>query len=868
MTDTRTKFYLKDYKAPAYWQNQIDLNFNLLASHTEIIAKSRFVRNSNLTENTNEISLNGTHLKLISIKVDGKNHPHYIIDESTLILQKIPNEFELEVITHIDPSSNKSMEGLYLTNGLYCTQCEAQGFRKITYFLDRPDNMAVFSVRIEADSIQFPFLLSNGNPLETGNLSNGRHFAKWHDPFPKPAHLFALVAGDLDFIQDTYRTQSGREVQLKVFANKGRKARCHHAMNSLKWSFKWDEDRYGLEYDLDLFMIVAVDDFNMGAMENKGLNIYNSGAALADIKTADDATHFRITSIVGHEYFHNWSGNRVNCRDWFQLSLKEGLTVYRDQEFTADLFSRPVQRLSDVTSLRESQFNEDSGPNAHPVRPDSAYSIDNFYTSTIYEKGAELIRMLETILGKSKFEEGLKSYFKMYDGQAVTTDDFVKAMELVSGEDFTHFKKWYTQSGTPHVQASGTYNAATQEFKLKLVQSTAPTAQQSIKEALFIPVKIGLLDKEGKDLIDPNTLLRLKQFEETFVFKNIPEAPTPSLFRDFSAPVNYSYEYTMDDYLFLMQHDSNRFNRWEAAQRVLTDTVFNIYNALVQQKPFQIDPKIFSGLKANIELSDVDPNFTSYMLQVPSYAQLQNKLKNIEPQLLCQSIAQLESSIGKQLEENLSKCFQQYAAKEPFELSPRALGERRLARVSLNLLCATRDSTHFDHALQYFLHESMEAKNASLHALIGKCETTSNKAIASFYKDFATDPLLFDRWIRLYVSNLTNDISAQLSKVYDDPHFGKTNPNNNVSVWWGFKENMAGFHQKDGSVYKILSQKIIEIDSYNEQIAARLANIFSNWKKYSEPYASLMKVELEKIIQTPKLSSNTYEIVSNALKDT
>jgi aminopeptidase N len=866
MSETRKKFYLKDYKAPNFWQDKVDLTFKLFPTHTEVAARSHFVRNSSSGDTSRSVRLDGTKLELMSLKLNGMKFENYTLSEEGLTLNEVPEEFELEVLTKIYPEANKSMEGLYLSNGLYCTQCEAHGFRKITYFTDRPDNMAIFSVRIEADKAKYPYLLSNGNLLRTGDLPEARHFAEWRDPFRKPCYLFALVAGDLDCIEDSFRTRSGRNVTLKVYANKGRKERCWHAMNSLKWSFKWDEERYGLEYDLDLFQIVAVDDFNMGAMENKGLNIYNSAAALADVKTADDETHFRITSIVGHEYFHNWSGNRVTCRDWFQLSLKEGLTVYRDQEFTADLFSRPVQRLSDVSGLRETQFNEDAGPNAHPVRPDSAYSIDNFYTSTIYDKGAELIRMMETLLGTAKFEEGLKQYFKMFDGQAVTTDDFVKAMELVSGEDLTHFKKWYAQSGTPRVTVSSEYNSASKEYRLHFKQETLPTPNQSSKEPLLIPVKVGLLGKNGEDIIDPNTLLRLSKAEQSFTFKNILEKPTPSLFRDFSAPVKYFYEYSMDDLIFLMQKDSNRFNRWEAAQRVLSDAVLKTYEAKLQGGTCRLDSRVFVAMESNLADADMDPNFVSYMIQTPSYGSLVTDLKDLDPIVLSESLEEIQTQIGLALEKSLLAAFQKYCARDNFEITPRAMGERRLARVALAALCATAKKEHLQLALQYFKHFSMEAKTAALSALQRSGSEESRWALEDFYKQFANDELLFDDWIAYVIADARTNVSETLHKVLADAHFKKTNPNNNRSVWHGFQSNPAGFHQKDGSIYKVLADKIIELDAFNEQLAARLSKNLSDWKKYRAPYSTLMKQELTRILETPKLSPNTFEIVSDALR--
>jgi aminopeptidase N len=866
MTEQRTKFHLNDYKAPSFWQHKVDIRFRLFDDHTEVETISQLRFNETDWQWPQQVELMGENLELVSLEVNSKPWTNYEIRDHKLFLKDVPRDFELKIVTKIHPSQNKSMEGLYESKGLYCTQCESQGFRKITYFTDRPDNMAIYSTRIEARKDKYPYLLSNGNLIESGELGDGRHFATWNDPFKKPSYLFALVAGDLDMIEDVFITRSGKKVTLRVFANRGRRERCYHAMNSLKWSMKWDEDRFGLEYDLELFMIVAVDDFNFGAMENKGLNIYNSMAALADPKTADDQNFFRITSIVGHEYFHNWSGNRVTCRDWFQLSLKEGLTVYRDQEFTADLFSRPVQRLDDVTSLRERQFPEDAGPNAHPVRPESAYSTENFYTATIYEKGSELIRMIETIIGRENFSKGITKYFELYDGQAVTTEDFVRAMELASGADLKQFRLWYSQAGTPVVDVTGRYDASTKTYTLQLRQHTAPTPGQATKHALHIPVKVGLLSASGADLI-PETVLALTQAENVFEFHNIHEAPLPSLFRDFSAPVKFRYDYSEQDDIFLLEKDSNHFNRWEAAQRLFSKAVLGIYHAIEKDEKPDAPRGLIEALGSNIEEAHRDPLFVSRLIQIPSFRILEQDLPTLNPVTLDRARQTLRRLIAHELEATLEKTFLEFRPKGDFEITPRAMGERMLMGSALAYLCSLEKPEHFDAALDLYSGQTMAEKSYALNALTIYNTSQAEKALAEFYATHATDGVLVNRWIIHAALRPQGRVAERLRKIMDDPHFDTKNPNNNRALWVGLIEGSpSSFHQKDASVYRLLADRILEIDAFNPNVGARLVGLLENWRKYTEPYASLMKTELEKIVAEPKLSSNTFELASNSLK--
>ncbi|MCB0351027.1 MAG: aminopeptidase N, partial [Bdellovibrionales bacterium] len=833
MKNTHKKFELKNYKAPSFWQDKLDLTFRLFETHTEVEAISHCRFNADDWSWPSPLELSGEHLELLSVEINGKTWTQFKKEDNHLHIQDTPKEFTLKIVTKILPSENKSMVGLYETNGLYCTQCESEGFRKITYFTDRPDNMAIYSTRIEADKKKFPYLLSNGNLIESGDLKDNRHFALWQDPFKKPSYLFALVAGDLDMIENHFITKSGKKVTLQVYANRGRKERCYHAMNSLKWSMKWDEERFNLEYDLDLFMIVAVDDFNFGAMENKGLNIYNSMAALADEKTADDQMFSRITSIVGHEYFHNWSGNRVTCRDWFQISLKEGLTVFRDQEFTSDLFSRPVQRLDDVTALRERQFPEDAGPNAHPVRPESAFAIENFYTFTIYQKGAELIRMIQTIIGSDNFNKGIAKYFELYDGQAVTTEEFVHAMEVASGFDLKHFRLWYSQAGTPIVDVQGSYNSEAKTYTLNFKQHTPPTPGQDKKLPLHIPVNVGLLSSEGKDLL-PATVLQLTKSEQSFEFKNISQTPLPSLFRDFSAPVKFNFEYNEKDNLFLLKKDSNLFNRWEAAQRLYEKSILDIYAALEGCSTPTAPTDFILALQNNIENADNDPLFVSRLVQPPSISVLEQSLEIVNPVNLDLARKRFKRFLATELEPTLNEVFVKYKPKDKFEINPRAVGERALMGVALSYLCTLENPRYYEMAYSLSKGKTMTEKSYAISALIQADAKEAKMAVDDFYNEFGTDGVLVNRWISYSAASSNENAHLNLQNIMNNKVFDKNNPNNNTSLWRGIVGGaLAAFHQKDGLVYKLLADKVLEIDAYNPSVAARIVNFLENWRKYS-----------------------------------
>ncbi len=868
-TSNRTQFHLKDYKAPAFWIDKVDLHIRLDGSDTKVVAKSHVKFNTADWSWPQALELDGDQLQLVEVSVNGEKWEKFEATPSKLTLKDVPQDFELSVTTKIDPVANKSGEGIYKSKELYCTQCESQGFRKITYFVDRPDNMAIYTTRIEAPKKEYPLLLSNGNKIESGDLDNGWHYALWEDPFKKPCYLFALVAGDLEGIDDTFTTKSGRKVKLQVLADRGRKARCQHAMDSLKWSMKWDEDRFGLEYDLDLFMIVAVDDFNFGAMENKGLNIYNSMAALADAKTADDNSHYKITAIVGHEYFHNWTGNRVTCRDWFQLSLKEGLTVYRDQEFTADLFSRTYQRIEDVTALRDSQFSEDGGPNAHPVRPESAYSVDNFYTSTIYEKGAELIRMMEVILGREGFAKGIDKYFELYDGQAVTTDDFVHAMETANGADLKQFRLWYSQAGTPKVSVRSEHDLASAKYTLHFKQEIPDTPDMKNKKPMHIPVKLGLMGKESKkDLIDADTVVELKEATHSVTFENIKEAVVPSLFRDFSAPVNLEYEYSDADLLFLNAYDSNLFNRFEAANRLQITAVKDFYNAKKNGGSPKDYSELFKALGENLKKAEEDPLFVSSILSTPGWSTFEQSIPSLDPLALSTALKEFKIAKATALESELASTFEKFKpGSEAFELTPRAIGRRKLAATALIQLSTLKKDKYQTWAQEMFDHPMMAARSSALGAFLNIGGPKAKEVFTRFFDEFKADGVLINKTLYVLAALSEGGFSKTLSEIKSNKEFNPKNANNVRYLWRVLVgDNPEEFHKTTGENYKLLADAVLEADKFNAHLSSSLVGYFDTFKIFAEPHTSLMKAELERIAKTEGISANVYELATKALK--
>jgi aminopeptidase N len=770
----------------------------------------------------------------------------------------------LDVEVEIDPESNKSCEGLYLSSGIFCTQCEAESFRKITYFLDRPDVMTSYTVEIEADEAKYPVLLSNGDCLEKKTLGNGRHYAKWNDPHKKPSYLFALVAGDMGVVSDTYKTTSGRQVKLEVFAPHGKQERCLHAMNSLKQSMKWDEDTYSLEYDLNQYMVVSIDDFNMGAMENKGLNIFNSKLVLADVKTATDDDFHQIQSVIGHEYFHNWSGNRVTCRNWFELSLKEGLTVFRDQEFSGDMTSRSVQRIHDVDSLRTRQFSEDSGPNAHAVRPESCLAVDNFYTATIYEKGAEVIRMMQTIVGREGFKKGLALYFKRHDGQAVTIENFAAAISDANQIDFTQFKLWYSQAGTPVVHVEESYDVDSKQFKVKLTQSCELTLTEKenpsfAKKPFYIPLRFGLILSTGEVVKTPMDLLTLKDVMQEWIFENISEKPILSINREFSAPVKLVQTINGQDLLSLIKFDSDAFNRREACMKMLLEETRRLISCYKNKTSMKTNPDVIEALGYVLNDSKIDAQMKALMLSLPSNLVIAQEEDILAPEAFVQAKKTIVTDFVNQFKNDLVKLYKQH---HPLD----NIGDRTLKNKILDFLITHDDKD----SLKLCEQQYQTALNMTdkIHALNNLCNSQSafkNQAIESFYTEWSHDSVVFNKWLTVLASAIYNqDTFKVIEQASQKPAFDKNNPNNLYALHRVFSNNFLHFHQASGATYKWFADEIIRVDQFNPQVAARLASGFSLTKKLPADLSAKSKTEIQRILNA-KVSKNTQEILEKCI---
>ncbi len=879
MNTDKQKIYLKDYEAPHYFIDKVALDFDLFEDHASVKSLCEFQRNPKFEAETPFV-LEGQNLELISLKLDG--HPlapsDFEVGETQLTIFSVPERGELEIITKIKPQENKALEGLYKSGKIFCTQCEAHGFQRITYFVDRPDNMAVYTTTIRADASAYPVLLSNGNLIDSGILADGRHFATWQDPFKKPSYLFALVAGQLDMIEDEFVTRSGRRVSLKVYTDPGKSSRLHFAMEALKKSMRWDEERFGREYDLDVFMIVAVDSFNMGAMENKGLNIFNSMVLLADPDTATDATYEDIESIIGHEYFHNWTGNRITCRDWFQLSLKEGLTVYRDQEFTSDLRSRAVKRIEDVSRLRSHQFVEDSGPNAHPVRPEFCYSVDNFYTSTVYDKGAEVIRMIATLLGDEGFRRGMDLYFQLYDGQAVTTEDFVRAMEQANNIDLDQFRLWYSQAGTPEVEVGSEYSPDRKTLTLFVKQSLKPTPGQDKKLPMVIPLRLGLINSKGEEIPLPpmpqGDLLLLNQSEQEFNFPQIAEKPVLSLFRGFSAPVKWVHNYSRADLLHLMKFDQDPFNRWEAGQRLLLEEMVAQAQSLTVKEDSEIEfaEDVFAGLKSCLEHAEEDPLFAAKLLTLPAFSYVAQFLTPLHPEALFKVQEQLKGQVGQKLQSDWQALYKKTSQQltGPYQHNSHFQGLRAVRQLALTYLVAGGDQSALALAQeQYFAADNMTDRVAALSALRNlEGQAERERCFTDFFQRWGQDSVVFNTWLSLEAASTRLKPLARIKELTSLPTFSFDNPNNLRSLVGSFcRSNPLGFHNLDASGYSFLAEQVLQIDSKNPQLAARLVAPLCEWKQLEPQRSSLMRQELERIASKPDLSPNSFELVSNALKE-
>lgn len=870
--------YLKDYRDPEYYIRTTDLRFELSADKTRVHAELQIEARAN-RENSS-LMLHGEQLNLLTLALDGEklSAERYLTDEDSLTIYKVPEKFRLTSCVEIDPANNTALEGLYLSSGNFCTQCEAEGFRKITYYIDRPDVMAVFTVRIEADRKQYPVLLSNGNRIASGDLGDDRHFAQWHDPFPKPSYLFALVAGDLACRRDVYMTASGRKVDLEIYTESHNATKCEHALASLKKAMQWDEQTFGLEYDLDTYMIVAVDDFNMGAMENKGLNVFNSKYVLASPETATDADYMGIEGVIAHEYFHNWTGNRVTCRDWFQLSLKEGLTVFRDQEFTSDVTSRAVKRIQDVRYLRTYQFAEDAGPMAHPVRPASYVEINNFYTLTVYEKGAEVVRMYQTLLGPQGFKKGLQHYLKKFDGQAVTTDDFATAMSEANQFDLGNFLRWYSQAGTPMLKINGAWNKSTQEYTLTIEQEILDKGKDKTLP-LLIPLTLSLLNPNGeciplqlRDSTEVHTdsmTLRVNQLHQEFVFCNIAHNPVPSLLQNFSAPVRLDYDYSAADYAFLMSHDRDAFNRWEAGQQFATEWLLAAIRAVQSNQALPTIDNYIQALKIILQDQNLDAAFVAEVLIVPSESYLAELVHPIDVDAIYQVRTKLQKEIARRLEALLLGTYQSNSATQDYQYNAEDMGKRRLAAICLMYLNMLNKDRYIEMARKQFEQNgNMTDTMAALEAVNDLATPFREQAMQAFAQRWQDDTLVMDKWFSLHARSRRPNTLSKVKELLQHPRFSIKNPNKVRALVGVFAMgNPTAFHADDGSGYRFLTEIVLKLDSMNPQVAARLVKPLIDWQKYDNERQQLMRASLQEIMNTESLSRDVYEIVDRSLNN-
>ena len=869
--------FLKDYRVPAFLVDHVDLRFELFEDGARVHCTLAMRRNPDSDSSDKSLELDGDSLTTLeSVSLDGNplEGSAYEDRDDKLTLHEVPDQFNLGIVTWIEPQNNTRLEGLYKSSGMFCTQCEAEGFRCITYFPDRPDVMARFRTRVEADKTRYPILLSNGNDVEKGDLADGRHFVTWEDPFPKPCYLFALVAGDLLEKRDSFKTMSGRDIDLRMYVEPRNAEKCDHAMDSLKRAMRWDEEVYGREYDLDIFMIVAVDDFNMGAMENKGLNIFNSSCVLASQETATDMAFQRIESIVAHEYFHNWSGNRVTCRDWFQLSLKEGFTVFRDSCFSADVGSPTVKRIEDATMLRTAQFAEDAGPMAHPVRPESYMEITNFYTLTIYEKGSEVVGMIHTLLGPDLFRKGSDLYFERHDGQAVTTDDFVRAMEDASGRDLSQFRLWYEQSGTPELTVRDEFDDAAGIYRLTIKQSIPDTPGQTDKKPQHIPFAIGLLGAEGESLplklaaddadAPTDRVLELTDASHTFEFHGLSERPVPSLLRGFSAPVRVFYPWTREQLTFLMSHDSDGFNRWDAGQRLAVDVI----NSLVSSTDGNVDAGLVEAYRSLLADSSLDQALVAKMLQLPSEAYLIELADQPNVPAIHRARERVLAHLARSLRDELLACYHRNTLSGHYEVTPEAVARRSLRNTALAWLLHIDDEEGRTLATSQFNEaDNMTDRMGALRALVNSgYEKEQEQALADFYQQWKDDPQVVEQWFAVQSGSTRTGGLRKVHELMEHPAFDWKNPNKIRSVIGVFAgQNLPAFHAEDGAGYQFLAEQVRKLDDSNPQIAARLVSPLTRWRKFAPVHGEQMKSALETVRDKSGLSRDVYEVVHKSL---
>ena len=892
--------FLKDYQAPAFLIDTTDLRFELGEESTRVSSRLHMRRNPVHVEHSAvPLVLNGQDMQLESLRIDGRllTPDEYRITEETLTILTLPAavdvngaSFVLECVTVIKPQENTSLEGLYKSKKMFCTQCEAEGFRKITYYLDRPDVMSTFSTCVVADEARYPILLSNGNAVAKGREEDGRHWVRWEDPFRKPCYLFALVAGNLACVEDSFTTCSGRDITLRIFVEDKDVDKCDHAMLSLKNAMAWDEKVYGREYDLDIFMIVAVDDFNMGAMENKGLNIFNTSCVLANPATTTDAGFQRVEAVVAHEYFHNWSGNRVTCRDWFQLSLKEGFTVFRDAEFSADMGSRTVKRIDDVSFLRTAQFAEDAGPMAHSVRPESYMEISNFYTLTIYEKGAEVVRMIRELLGEDAFRRGSDLYFDRHDGQAATTEDFVRAMEAASGVDLTLFRRWYSQAGTPQLRVREQFDAVAQTYTLQVEQSCPPTPEQPVKLPFHIPLRMGLLDRKGQAI--PLRLqgeegegvmervLSVTEAAQSFVFTGVRERPVPSLLRGFSAPVKLSFEHSRDELMFLMSHDSDGFNRWNAGQQLAVEVLQELLGDYQAGRTLVLDQRVVSAwdnvLQSCIDKCRAgvaqDKEMVSQLLTLPTEAYLSELATEIDVAGIHAVREFVADTLARTLAGKFAILHGLHEGDDAYRADAAGIARRALRNTALAYLMRTQSAHWLDVCRRQFeAAHNMTDVSAALRLLVN-CEMPGaaplrQKALQDFYTRWQHEALVVDQWFSVQAGSVLPGTLDQVLSLMQHPAFDIRNPNKVRALIGAFcGQNALHFHEISGAGYEFLAERILQLNALNPQIASRLLTPLTRWRKYDDTRQRLMRVQLQRIAAEPDLSSDVYEVVVKSLK--
>ena len=879
MSETKPQtVYLKDYTPPEYLIETVELEFNLDEQNTRVKSRLSLRKNPASKNPSLTLSLTGEELELLALSLNGQSlePTAYELTPETLTILQVPQQeaFVLSIENRINPQANTALEGLYLSSTMLCTQCEAQGFRKITWFLDRPDVMSRFKTTLIANKDKYPVLLSNGNRIASGNLDNNRHWVSWEDPFAKPCYLFALVAGQLSCVKDQFTTVSGRKIDLQIYVEQHNIDKCDHAMHSLKNAMHWDEQAYGREYDLDLYMIVAVDHFNMGAMENKGLNIFNTKFVLARPDTATDSDYEHIEGVIGHEYFHNWTGNRITCRDWFQLSLKEGFTVFRDQQFSGDQSSPAVKRIEDVNALRTRQFAEDAGPLAHPVRPEAYIEINNFYTLTVYEKGAEVVRMLHTLLGAEGFRKGSDLYFSRHDGQAVTCEDFINAMETANQVNLSQFRLWYSQAGTPVLTVNQRYDAESQQLHVNIKQSCPATPNQAIKAPLHIPVKLGLLAADGSaaNIVlngdsQKEIILNIKQTEQNFIFDQLAHQPVISILRGFSAPVILKMDRSLEELAFLLQYDTDTFNRWEAGQQLAVKLIFQLIEAIQQDQPLTLSPILTKAWATLLSESKDDLSYQAMLLTLPEESYLAGLMSIIDVDAIHQAREFVKKSLAEQLQNQFLQLYTAHHIDESGHFDALAVGRRRLKNICLNYLITLETDAIYQLAEQQFYSAgNMTDQLAALSVIVNSGHPAKARSLDSFYHQWRKEALVIDKWFSLQASSTSPNTFNNVQNLLKHPAFDFKTPNRVRSLIGTFSQaNPVHFHAKNGEGYRFLADHVLALNNLNPQIAARMLTGFSQWRRLTPDRQVLIKQQLQRIVNTEQLSRDVYEIASKSL---